>query len=59
MHAIVCDGLIKDYKTQKLVRALDGVSFEIEKGEITPTLKVKRKIVEQKYKDIIDALYKE
>lgn len=39
--------------------ALLGRDFEIEKGEITPTLKVKRNIVDAKYKDIIDALYRE
>jgi len=39
--------------------ALLGRDFEIDKGEITPTLKVKRNIVENKYKDIIDSMYKE
>jgi long-chain acyl-CoA synthetase len=33
--------------------------FEIEKGEMTPSLKVKRNVVEQKYKGLLDALYRE
>ena len=33
--------------------------FEIEKDEITPSLKVKRNIIEDRYRDVIDALYRE
>jgi long-chain acyl-CoA synthetase len=44
------------YEKVKKIALLDR-DFEIEKGEITPTLKVKRRIVEEKYKELIDSLY--
>jgi long-chain acyl-CoA synthetase len=49
---------LASYEKIKRVILLDR-DFEIEKGEMTPTLKVKRNIIEQKYKAQIDALYEE
>jgi long-chain acyl-CoA synthetase len=37
--------------------ALLPAEFTIESGELTPTLKVRRKVVEARWKDAIDALY--
>ncbi|MDE3054539.1 MAG: long-chain fatty acid--CoA ligase [Gemmatimonadota bacterium] len=33
--------------------------FTLEKGELTPTLKVKRRAIDRRYQDAIDALYRE
>ncbi len=33
--------------------------FEMESGEITPTLKIKRHVIARRYKDIIDQMYSE
>jgi long-chain acyl-CoA synthetase len=49
-------GLAPYEKVKKI--ALLERDFEIEEGEITPTLKVKRNVIEQKYKDLIDSLYR-
>jgi len=49
---------LASYEKVKKIALLDK-EFEIEKGEITPTLKVKRNIIEEKYKGIIDAMYRE
>jgi long-chain acyl-CoA synthetase len=37
--------------------ALLGRDFSVESGELTPTLKVKRRVIETNYKALIDALY--
>ncbi len=44
------------YEMPKKVGILEH-DFSVERGELTPTLKVKRRIVDQRYRDIIDALY--
>jgi long-chain acyl-CoA synthetase len=44
-------------KVKKVI--LMGRDFEIEKGEMTPSLKIKRNIVEEKYQAEIDILYQE
>ncbi len=50
--------LLSSFEKVKKVLLLDR-DFEIEKGEMTPSLKVKRNIVEKKYSDQIEALYRE
>jgi len=47
---------LASYEKIKKIALLDR-DFEIGKGEITPTLKVKRNIVEEKYRNLIDSFY--
>jgi long-chain acyl-CoA synthetase len=49
---------LAQYERIKRIALLEA-DFDAEKGEITPTLKVKRNIIEQKYKALIDALYEQ
>ena len=37
--------------------ATDGVDLTVESGELTPSMKVKRSVVETNNKDILDAFY--
>ncbi|HKR14979.1 MAG TPA: long-chain fatty acid--CoA ligase [Pyrinomonadaceae bacterium] len=46
------------YERIKKVALLEN-EFSIEGGELTPTLKVKRRVIDQKYRDLIDRLYEE
>ena len=49
---------LANYERPKKVALLEH-DFTIERGELTPTLKVKRKVVDKTYKSVIDALYVE
>ena len=51
------EGLAK-FEMPKKVELLEH-DFSIERGELTPTLKVKRRVIDKTYKDVIDRLYRE
>jgi len=46
------------YERIKKVALLEN-EFTIEGGELTPTLKVKRRVIDEKYRDVIEKLYQE
>jgi long-chain acyl-CoA synthetase len=48
-------GLAK-FETPKKVALLEH-DFSIERGELTPTLKVKRRVIDKSYREVIDRLY--
>jgi len=48
---------LPSYEQVKKFRLLPK-NFSLEKNEITPTLKLKRKAIEQRYRDLIDSMYK-
>jgi len=48
---------LTDYERVRRV-ALLPEEFSIDKGEMTPTLKVKRAVIDQKYGELIDELYR-
>ena len=55
------DGLtpnLAKYERIKKVALLEN-EFTIEGGELTPTLKVKRRVIDSKYRDVIKRLYEE
>jgi long-chain acyl-CoA synthetase len=50
--------LLASYERIKKIVLL-GRDFDIEKDEITPSLKVRRSIIEGKYQDLIESMYRE
>jgi len=49
---------LASYERVKRIVVLDR-EFDLDMGEVTPTLKVRRNIVERKYSDIIESLYQD
>jgi long-chain acyl-CoA synthetase len=49
---------LASYEMPKKVALLEH-DFTVERGELTPTLKVKRRVIDKTYKDVIDSLYQE
>lgn len=51
------EGLAR-FETPKKIGLIEH-DFSVERGELTPTLKVKRRVIDKAYKSLIDALYAE
>jgi long-chain acyl-CoA synthetase len=49
---------LAQYERVKRIALLEN-EFSIDGGELTPTLKVKRRVIDEKYRDVIDRLYEE
>jgi long-chain acyl-CoA synthetase len=50
---------MKNFSRYESIRKFELLSNEwtINSGELTPTLKIKRRIIEEKYVDLIDKMY--
>ena len=61
LYQEIIDGLNRELSQFERVKkiALLPREFSIEGGELTPTLKVKRKVVEERFSDVIEGLYRE
>jgi long-chain acyl-CoA synthetase len=61
LYAHEIETIMKDFARVEQIRRFTVLSdvWGIETGELTPTLKVKRRVIESKYAELIDSLYKE
>ena len=61
LYQEIVDALNRELSQYERIKriALLPAEFTIESGELTPTLKVKRKVVEQKWRAEIEQLYKD
>jgi long-chain acyl-CoA synthetase len=61
LYQEVVDGLNRELAQYERIKkiAILPVEFSIASGELTPTLKVKRKVIEERYREQIEALYLE
>ena len=51
-----CNANVARYQTIKKFEVLP-VEFTVDSGELTPTMKIKRNVVNEKFKDVIAGLY--
>jgi long-chain acyl-CoA synthetase len=49
---------LANFETPKKVALLEH-DFSVDRGELTPTLKVKRRVIDKTYRDVIDRLYED
>jgi long-chain acyl-CoA synthetase len=61
LYQEIIDALNRDLAQFERIKrlALLPSEFSVESGELTPTLKVKRKVVEERWRDTIEGLYRE
>ena len=61
LYQEVVDALNRELSQFERIKkiAILPAEFSMESGELTPTLKVKRKVVEEKYRDRIESLYRD
>jgi long-chain acyl-CoA synthetase len=47
---------LAQFESVKKIALMEN-EFTVEGGELTPTLKIKRRVIDEKYKDVIDGIY--